>query len=70
MYSTAMIRWTVFVSAAFLVSCATTIGAGDPSSLPDDAVNLCENQCEALGLELDALSIGNREVSCVCEPED
>lgn len=53
-----------------LGACATTVGSGDPTAIPGDAVAACEAQCEALELELDALAIGKREVGCICEPDD
>ena len=60
----------VVALSLLLTSCATTVGASDPTTVPDDSVKTCEAQCEALGLELDALAIGKRDVSCICEPEE
>jgi len=53
-----------------LVSCATTVGIDDPTTLPDDAVSTCESQCDALGLELEGVSLNKRDVGCLCEPDD
>jgi hypothetical protein len=66
-----MIRSMMVMGAALLMSaCATTVGSSDATSVPDDAVEVCETQCKALGLELDALAVGKRDVGCICEPED
>jgi hypothetical protein len=65
-----MMRVLALGVCTVLASCATTVGAGDPSTVPDDALATCESQCEALDLELDALTVGKRDVSCVCEPDD
>ncbi|MEM8608574.1 MAG: hypothetical protein AAGF92_15835 [Myxococcota bacterium] len=55
--------------AALLASCATSVGSGDPSTLPPDAVEKCTAQCEALDLEFDAVAIDDRSVDCICEPD-
>jgi hypothetical protein len=53
-----------------IAGCATTVGATDPASTPAEAAQTCEAQCEALGLEMDAIGLHKREVSCICEPDD
>ncbi len=65
-----MIRTTACSLLLLLAACATTVGAGDLSSVPDDVANTCESQCESLGLELEGVSIGDRSVDCLCEPDD
>ena len=60
----------VGIVGLFLCSCATTIGASDPTSIPQDAAASCEAQCASVGLELDAIAIGKREVGCICEQDD
>jgi len=55
--------------APFVVACATTVGASDPSSLPEDAQQLCAAQCEELDMELDAVLVEKRSVGCECEPD-
>ena len=51
-----MTRAAFVTLASLLVACATTVGASDPSTLPSDAVDQCEAQCESVGLEFDALA--------------
>ena len=58
---------TVVCSALLLSACATTVGARSPAAIPEDSVNVCAIQCEALGLEFDGLAIGDRHVDCICE---
>lgn len=53
-----------------VAGCATTVGAADPASTPAEAAQTCEAQCEALGLEMDAIALHKRDVSCICEPDD
>ena len=66
-----MIRSTVItIVPLLLASCATTVGAGKRASVPEDATETCASQCEALGLDLDALAIGDRYVNCICEPAE
>lgn len=66
-----MYRWLICLySSLLLASCATTVGSKDPSTLPENATETCASQCEALGLELDAVAIGDRHVNCVCEPAE
>ena len=57
------------LSLGALTACATTAGASDPSSIPSDVVETCTAQCEALDLELDAVTLNDRDVGCVCEPD-
>ena len=66
-----MMKTTIVIPLGILLaSCATTVGASDPSTIPEDSVSTCESQCEALGLELDGLALEDRAVSCICEPEE
>ena len=53
-----------------MTACATSVGAGDVSSLPNDAGETCEAQCESLGMEFDGVSVGKRSVDCLCESDD
>jgi hypothetical protein len=67
------LRITTLVVGLFsvaIVGCATTVGATDPASTPTEAAQTCEAQCEALGLEMDAIALHKRDVSCICEPDD
>ncbi|MEM7437921.1 MAG: hypothetical protein AAF436_22425, partial [Myxococcota bacterium] len=68
---TPMLRSTLFalLLSTLAAACATTTGASDMSSIPSDSVESCTAQCESLGLEFDGVTIGDREVECVCEPE-
>ena len=67
----AMLKSTLVLLVAFVVaSCATTVGAGDRATIPEDAASICAAQCESVGLELDALAIGDRYVNCICEPSE
>lgn len=66
-----MIRSTLIAIVPLrLASCATTVGAGKRATVPEDSTQICASQCEALGLKLDALAIGDRYVNCICEPAE
>jgi hypothetical protein len=62
----------IFFSSLLLLmtACATSVGAGDVSTLPDDAGEICEAQCESLEMEFDGVAVGKRSVDCLCEPDD
>lgn len=51
-------------------ACATSVGVGDVSSLPDDVEEACDAQCASLDMELEGVVLGKRSVDCICEGDD
>jgi hypothetical protein len=50
-----------------LAGCVAPVGVSSAFSIPNDAGNVCSQQCRTIGMNLSAVAIMANNIGCVCQ---
>lgn len=59
----------VLLFSLLVIGCAASVGVQD-NTIPHDAAQTCENQCQRIGLQMSAVALMAETVGCVCRRAD